>query len=107
MLLDAPDSNSRRIRERRYPLFVGYVFIRHEPRKGFKSIEKIVGVSEVVTLCPDGPPTEFQEADLRAVIMEMFNDYQHYRYRRFVRIEEERAKQTARLPLHSSRKEPA
>lgn len=88
---------SRRIRQRRYPLFVGYAFIHHDPRKGFKSVEKIDGVSEVVTTCPDGPPTEFRETDLREIMVEMFNDYLQYRYSRFVRIEEERAKQTARL----------
>lgn len=88
---------SRRIRQRRYPLFVGYAFINHDPRKGFKSIEKIDGVSEVLTAYRDGPPTEFRESDLRAIMVEMFNDYLQYRYARFVRIEEERAKQTARL----------
>lgn len=88
---------SRRVRQRRYPLFVGYAFIHHDARKGFKEIEKIEGVGEVVTSSQDGPPSEFRESDLRAVMVEMFNDYLQYRYNRFVRIEEERAKQTARL----------
>lgn len=88
---------SRRIRQRRYPLFVGYAFIHHDPGKGFKSIENVDGVGEIVTSCSDGPPTEFRENDLREIMVQMFNDFLQYRYSRFVRIEEERAKQTARL----------
>jgi transcription antitermination factor NusG len=82
---------SRKLRERRFPLLVGYVFIRSDPRKGFNAIREIDGVNSLVTMRNSDGPAVFREDDIRPLMVEMFKKSLEYRYHRMVQIENARA----------------
>lgn len=82
---------SRKLRERRFPLLVGYVFIRTDPRKGFNAIREIDGVNSLVTMRNGDGPAVFREEDLTPLMVEMFRKNLNYRHTRMFRIENARA----------------
>ena len=88
---------SRKLRERRFPLLVGYVFIRSDPRKGFNAIREIDGVNSLVTMRNSDGPAVFREEDLRPLMVEMFKKDLAYRHNRMFQIENARAKRQQAL----------
>lgn len=86
---------SRKLRERRFPLLVGYVFIRHDPARGFEAVRDVDGVLGIVT---NGMgPAELNEEDIQFLMMEMFHRHQDYRLHRQHKIETVRFKRRQNL----------
>gem|GEM_PF-814748 len=88
---------SRKLVERRYPLLVGYAFIRRDPRLGFERLRKIDGVSCVIRISESAGPVEFQEEDIRPLMVEMFKKELQYRYDRMCALEHARHKRSQHL----------
>jgi Transcription termination factor nusG. len=88
---------SRKLVERRYPLLVGYAFIRRDTRLGFYPLRKVEGVSSVVRISEVAGPVTFLEEDSRTIMIEMFKRELRYRYKRLHVIENARYKRTAHL----------
>lgn len=76
---------SRKLRERRLPLLVGYVFIRHDPLIGFGPVRDVAGVIDVVR--NGSVPAVFAEEEVRAIMLDMFHQHQEYLYRKARRVE--------------------
>ncbi|MNE26885.1 Transcription antitermination protein RfaH [compost metagenome] len=88
---------SRKLVERRYPLLVGYAFIRRDPGLGFDPVRDVDGVSCVVRTSEAAGPAEFREEDIRMIMVEMFKRELRYRYDRFNAIENARHQRTKGL----------
>ncbi len=86
---------SRKLRERRLPLLVGYVFIRHDPSRGFAAVRDVDGVLDVVR--NGSGPAELNEEDIQFLMMEMFHRHQDYRLHRQHKIETARFKRRQNL----------
>lgn len=86
---------SRKIRERRFPLLVGYVFIRRDPSRGFAAVRDVDGVLDVVT--NGRAPADLSEEDIQFLMMEMFHRHQDYRLHRQHKIETARFKRRQNL----------
>ncbi|NVP55978.1 transcription termination/antitermination NusG family protein [Mycoplana rhizolycopersici] len=86
---------SRKLRERRFPLLVGYVFIRHDPSRGFAAVRDVDGVLDIVR--NGSGPAELNEDDIRFLMMEMFHRHQDYRLHREHKIETARIKRRQNL----------
>ncbi|MCT7665684.1 transcription termination/antitermination NusG family protein [Shinella kummerowiae] len=85
-----------KMRARRLPLFPGYAFIRHDPRKGFKPVkEGVEGVIDFV--CVKQRPVTFSEDDIRFLMIQMFDREQAFRFQKAQRVEEARFKRRQTL----------
>lgn len=85
-----------KMRARRLPLFPGYVFIRRDPRLGFKPVkEEVEGVIDFVSV--KQRPVIFSEDDIRFLMIQMFDREQAFRFQRAHRVEEARFKRKQTL----------
>ena len=85
-----------KMRARRLPLFPGYVFIRRDPRHGFKPVKDGVdGVIDFVSV--KQRPMIFAEDDIRFLMLQMFDREQAFRFQRAHRVEEARFKRKQTL----------
>ena len=88
---------SRKLTERRFPLLVGYAFIRHDPGHGFDCIRSIDGVNGVLRISAERGPQPFVEADLTAITMAVFDKHQAYQLQRQTALEGARYRRKADL----------
>lgn len=88
---------SRKLKERRFPLLVGYVFIRADPRRGFNAIREIDGVNSLVTMNSMEGPAVFREEDIRPLMVEMFEKDMRYRHQRLTNIVNARSVRAQKL----------
>lgn len=85
----------RKLRARRFPLLVGYAFIRRDPGQGFRAVTDIDGIIDLVRV--NRTPVAISEDDIRFIMLEMFEREQEYRYRRAQKTEEARFKRRQTL----------
>ena len=88
---------SRKLHARRYPLLVGYAFIRFDEVKGFDFVRDIDGVNSVLKLTQDGEPHAFSDIDLAEIAALAFMKEQDYKYRRHSAIENARVTRREKL----------
>lgn len=84
-----------KLRERRLPLLVGYVFIRRDPGAGFAFLKDIDGVIDVVSVRQ--APMPMAEDDIRFLMMKMFDREQARKFQKAKVIEEARFKRRQTL----------
>lgn len=85
-----------KMRARRLPLFPGYVFIRRDPRQGFKPVkEEVDGVIDFVSV--KQRPVIFSEDDIRFLMIQMFEREQAFRFKRALDAETKQFKRRQTL----------
>lgn len=85
-----------KMRARRLPLFPGYVFIRRDPRLGFKPVkEEVEGVIDFVSV--KQRPVIFSEDDIRFLMIQMFEREQAFRFKRALDAETKQFKRRQTL----------
>lgn len=77
---DVRTHRGHKVRPKRFPLLVGYSFIRRDPSVGFHAIRKIDGVIDVVSVKQS--PAAISEDDIRFLMVEMFKREQEYRFQK-------------------------
>ncbi|PWE57150.1 hypothetical protein DEM27_05780 [Metarhizobium album] len=88
---------SRKLHSRRYPLLVGYAFIRYDEAKGFDFVRKIDGVNSVLKLSSDGQPHAFSDTDLAEIAALAFMKEQDFKFRRHSAVENARISRREKL----------
>ncbi len=85
-----------KMRARRLPLFPGYVFIRRDPKHGFKPVkDEVEGVIDFVSV--KQRPVIFAEDDIRFLMIQMFEREQAFRFHRAEVAEKARFNRRQRL----------
>ena len=88
---------SRKLIARRFPLLVGYAFIRHEEARGFQVVRDVDGVNGVLRVGKDGQPHMFSDDDLSEIAALAFQKEQDFRWTRHQAIETAKVKRRDKL----------
>ncbi|MCM5689519.1 transcription termination/antitermination NusG family protein [Sinorhizobium meliloti] len=94
---------SRKLVERRFPLLVGYAFIRRDPGAGFDPVREVDGISSIVSVSRDRGPIEFSEADIQTLMIAAFDRNQAYKFKRATALETARSTRRRQLDTELGR----